>query len=352
MTLARGCLALSFLPFIGNTASAQLSVIEALTKNVTDIGVYTHFGWPKRHAEVGASRGYWTGFGLELSYGIHTTTRYRDPVIRQAVKDFDAQMKRYRALGLARSRDSVTAAVAALKKALDDNTDVTKIEIPAPPRRTRRTPVEEEIERQLRDTTIATTVSTRSVVAILDVPPETEPVWVVEFGLGYTQMQTFREAIDPAAAGLDSGEVRGGIREFPSVSLYASCRICFNLIPVIGTHWKVRPYFGLRGGLTQLSNLRAFVPYPSVTGNPATLPPGMLVLKGEGSTFQGAAITGLSFSVGKIAMFAEGSHTWRTIPSVDWSGTPANVVFPRDIPRALDLSAWSLAIGTQVPVAR
>jgi hypothetical protein len=322
---------------------AQLSVVEALTKNVTDIGVYTHFGWPKQHSEVGATRGYWSGFGIELSYTVFTTRRYKDPAVRRAMKDLDAQLKRYAELVDAQVLDSIRKATTKLKSELDTQPDPSKIQLPPSPRRTKKTPVEEVAG-------IGTQVETKSSLAVVDAVPPTEDVWVVEFGLAYTQMQSFSERIAPAV-GADSGEVRGGIREFPSVSVYASCRICFYRIPIIGTQWRVRPYFGLRGGLMQLSNLRAYSPYPSIAAQPP-LPGGMLVLKGEGSTFQGAGLGGLAFNIGPAHFFFEGAHTWRTVPSIDWSGTPSNVVFPNSLPRALDLSAWSFAVGTQIHVAK
>ena len=232
-------------------ALGQLPALDALVKNITDVGFYTQLGWPVAHSEVRTPGHYWSGFGLELSYEVTSPTAK----------------------------------------------------------------------------------------------------FPVEFALAYSQTQTFRRVLPPLAAGLDSGEVRGGIREFPAAAVYVNAPDAFkNRLPLISIISTIQPYVGIFGGVVNVTNLRAFSPSPPLGNGQLG---GMLTLKGDGSSFEGVVVLGLVHDIGSsLHAYIEAEHTWRTIPSIDWSGAPGSVLYPLSLPRSLDLSGPSLTFGLQVHISK
>src|SRR5688572_24735699 len=116
MRLRTICCAVAFVLGCALPAVAQLTAIEALTKNVTALGVYTLVAKPK--AESLAPGGHWSGYGLELSYEIFTATRYKDVRIRNAVNELEQQKQRLKVIADSLAIDTIKARTAELEKAL------------------------------------------------------------------------------------------------------------------------------------------------------------------------------------------------------------------------------------------
>lgn len=138
-----------------------------------------------------------------------------------------------------------------------------------------------------------------------------EPIWTFELGVGYGQLTGF---------GLENEELdmRGAARDLPSLSLYASYE------PLGG-------YLGVRSGFAKLQGLQVIDPEGRVFG-------------GEAESFMAGIAVGefveiLSLS---LSLFVEGAYTWRDFPSVRWSGPGA---LPRELPRSMSLSGWTLGAG-------
>ncbi len=326
-------------------ASAQFGAIEALIRNVEDVGVYTHFGWPTDRRSVRPRNQYWSGFGFELSYKIYEHQRIKNPFLREA----DRQLKRSRA-EQARIEDAAQeeAARELRLKAGTPDTAALKTALKAKPDQERATAVEETVQIKSGDSTR----TRKYALSTQTLPVEREPDWIVEFAIAYSQVQSYHRTLEPVGPGLDSGEVRGGIRELPVASVYVShSTVIKDFAPWLPFAESLAPYGSAFGGLVQLTGLRAFSPNgPLVPGQPA----GVATFKGEGNTFEGGLSLGLSFSVpqDKLHLFVEGAHSWRVLPSVDWSGAPGQLLYPKSLPRTLDLSAWSLTIGVQAHVGK
>lgn len=140
----------------------------------------------------------------------------------------------------------------------------------------------------------------------------TRDVWTFELGLGYGQVSGFQAR----APGLD---LKGSVRDLPSVSLYASYE-------GLGT------YFGLRSGLMELSGLQLIDDEGAAW-------------KGSGKSFLAGLVAGQAWSVADLNFFVEASYVVRDFPSVEWSGSP-----PPETPRSMDLSGWSVGTGIQFAI--
>lgn len=137
-----------------------------------------------------------------------------------------------------------------------------------------------------------------------------EQVWSLELGLGYGQMSGFASA----APELD---MRGAVRDLPTVSLYAS------YVPT-GT------YVGVRSGFMRLQSLQVYHADGRVWG-------------GEAESFLGGAAVGQVVDLLSLSLFTELGYSWRPFPSIRWSGGP---VAP-ELPRELSLNGWSVGLGVQ-----
>lgn len=141
----------------------------------------------------------------------------------------------------------------------------------------------------------------------------TRDIWTFEVGLGYGQLSGF-EARD------ESIELRGVMRDLPSLSLYASYE-------GLGT------YFGLRSGLMELTGL-------NVTDAEGTS------WRGSGQSFMAGVLLGQAWEIAGFNLFLEGAWTLRDFPSVQWTGSGV----PLGAPREMNLSGWSVGTGVQFGV--
>jgi hypothetical protein len=138
-------------------------------------------------------------------------------------------------------------------------------------------------------------------------------VWSLELGLGYGQMSGF-------GSGVPELELKGAVRDLPTVSLYAS------YVPT-GT------YVGVRSGFMRLQSLQAYHQDGRVWG-------------GEAESFLGGMAVGQVLDLLSLSLFAEVGYSWRPFPSIRWSGGP---VAP-ELPRELALHGWALGVGVQFAV--
>jgi hypothetical protein len=135
-------------------------------------------------------------------------------------------------------------------------------------------------------------------------------IWLFELGLGYGQVVGF----ESTESDLD---LRGSVRDLPSVSLYAS----YDPIGV---------YFGLRSGFMKLQGVQVFNADSQVW-------------RGRADAFLAAGLAGYAVEVIGLNVFLEGAYSVRHFPSLEWTG-PA---LPANIPRELTLSGWSVTTGIQ-----
>jgi len=282
------------LPGASTTANAQLQAIDALASKVTDVGVFAQYRPPWTQTPLAVPGHHWDGFGVELSYTVFTKKH---------------------ATSTAR------------------------------PRRLEYNPTEQSI------TAGASGVTTETKSTITVKPPEADSAtdYYVELGIAYTQTQLPARRFAPIAPGVDSVEVRGWFREFPAISAYISYenplkpRMKGFLTCLL---FCIDPYVGLYGGLVNV-NAQGFAPVPpSAAGQPG----GMTSVKADGSTFEGGLVAGLSHDIGSsLHAFAEVDRAWRAVPALGWTGA-SNGIYPPTLPRSLDLTAWSISIGTQVHI--
>jgi len=137
----------------------------------------------------------------------------------------------------------------------------------------------------------------------------------LELALGYTQLAGYRGR---------QVDLRGSIEELPAITLYGTLN---------QGRW-VEFYAGLRTGLVQTKGLRALS--------------GTSVSYAEGSTFQ-FGVVGPGVLVGDPegdwGIFLEPAFTFRKFDALKWAeGTP-----PSEVLRSLDFSAFTLALGGQIP---
>jgi hypothetical protein len=144
----------------------------------------------------------------------------------------------------------------------------------------------------------------------------TEPVWTFELGLGYGQLTGFRLA-DPEY------DMRGAVRDLPSVSLYA-------------VYDPIGAYFGVRSGFMRFQGLQVF----DSEGR---------VYAGEAESFMAGVALGGFLEILSLSLFAEAAYSWREFPSIRWT---ASGPLPAGVPRHMALNGWSVGGGIQFSVGR
>lgn len=266
-------------------AAAQLPLLEGLFKKVTDVNLFGVLGWFTNRPSELAGRlddgeprsGGLTGLGFEVSFVVDEFSPRRPP-----------------------PQDMVEQAAAVPRI---DTIQVEKVQ-PDGARLIYKVAAEE--------------------------PPDPDNRWMVELALGYTEFQDFVSA----RPGLD---VRGSVREFPSVSLY------LNRLPADdgGDPKWLSYYAGVRTGLAHLQGFRGYVGDPS---------DGVLdaIYSGGGTTFQFGVAAGTVISIGPVDLFVEPGYTRRRFSGVEWAGISGAV--SDLLPRSLDMSTFSLSIGTQLQI--
>ena len=243
----------------GRPLQAQLGAVEALLDRVTDVSFYLSSGSLSPGTEGVGTGGYGlASYGLELLFSIGSVSR--------PLPGFEAPAGDTVAMEWVRT--TLTR-----RGAYTDTTDV--FDVRTVPR---------------------------------EVPSET--VWLFELGLGYGQTVGFQ-------ANGNEVELRGTIRDLPSVSFYASYE------PLGG-------YFGFRSGFMTLHALQFY----DADGT---------VYSGEAESFLASGLVGYAKEVLGFNLFAEGGYSLRYFPSVVWS---VDTLAP-EIPPALNLSSWFVSGGIQ-----
>ena len=150
---------------------------------------------------------------------------------------------------------------------------------------------------------------------------------VVEIGVGYSNFSGFTSS--------DARfELRGSVREQPSVALYGS-------LEGRGILERVSPYVGLRSGLVRLGDVQAFIP---PEGDPVE------VYHASAELIQVGVSAGVAAEIFESAsVFVEGQINLRRFNSVDWTGGEAATI-PGFLPRSLEFSGPSLSFGVQIHV--
>lgn len=157
------------------------------------------------------------------------------------------------------------------------------------------------------------TVYTYEVEPVPPPPLPTEPIWVMELGLGYGQHQGYRLA-DPELA------MNVSLRDLPSVTLYANYGPWGN-------------YFGLRTGFMRTQALQV-------------TEAGGATFTGEADAFLFGGLVGYATAFESLWLLLETGYTIRNFPSVAWTG-PGEL--PTALPRELDMSGWFVSTGIQFP---
>jgi hypothetical protein len=315
--------------FVPRDASAQLAIIEAFFKNATDVGVYasTSALYP-RDELTPASRGGARGFGVEVLYGIGAVTRpsvggtAREREIAERRARLTARVDSLRRAYAARVADSSLRADSARLWHAPDSLLAVRAR-----KRTDSTLAEVLIKRGAPTTPAGERTDKFTVKPHKPVEP-VDTTWLIEFAIGYSQFSSF----EFRGAARDSLELRGAVRELPSLSIYAT----WQGVSVLG---GASPYWGARSGLAQLQNVRVYTV------------PGDSVYTASGSTFQAGVITGLVWGLGTRAdVFLEASYVWREFSGVEWGGPAAGKQLRPVFPREFDASAAQLALGIQINV--
>lgn len=141
-----------------------------------------------------------------------------------------------------------------------------------------------------------------------------ETIWLFEMGLGYGQVVGFR------GAGPET-DLRGTIRDLPSVSFYAS-------------YEPLGAYFGLRSGFMRVQGLQFY----DESGQS---------ISGKAESFLGSLLAGYAVEVLGFNLFLESGYALRHFPSVEWSGGSPSTGLPKD----LNLSGWFMGTGIQFQIA-
>jgi hypothetical protein len=251
-------------------AQAQIG-LEGLLSGVTDVSIFFTC-WQTRGqiAPAGACSNRRNGFGVEISYNVGLLPLWRSP--RRPVPE---------------KRDTTMIAVKRGTGGYDTTTTVT--------------------------ITKATTVPVRH--------------FYFELGLGYSQFAGFGSN-DP------SYELRGTVREVPSISLYGTYRD-----EKIRLLKYLNPYAGVRSGLLQVSSLSL---YDGMPGEDRT------TYNASATAFQIGIVGGVQLNVGdRIRAYYEWSNTNRRLPNLQWSSPGTNRV-REAFPRELDFSGRGRTVGVQI----
>jgi hypothetical protein len=152
----------------------------------------------------------------------------------------------------------------------------------------------------------------------LKAPADTsDPRFLLELGVGFAQHTAFRSRND-------SIDLRGSVQELPAIALYGTDQAGKWL------SW----YWTLRTGFLGLQDVRAYTSGDTAYG-------------GTASAMQMGAGLGLLFARQRsFGAFLEVDWNYRHFGGVDW--TPVDGRVPRDLPRELSFTGWSVALGAQV----
>lgn len=240
-------------------AAAQLGAIEGLASRVSDLSFYATFGSVSNGGPLESDAFGVSSYGLEVLFEVGTIDR----VVRQAPPPADSVRVRWTRM---------------------------------------------VVERRGRR---ADTTYTYEVEPVPEPAAETERIWTFEMGLGYGEISGYRAAEE----GLD---LRGVIRELPSISLYAS-------------YEPLGFYMGLRSGFMRLQGLQLYVDDGEALG-------------GDAESFLAGVLVGQAWEVLGLNVFIEGAWTARDFSNIQWDAPP-----PPDF-RGLDLTGWSVGTGVQFSV--
>lgn len=239
--------------------AAQLGAIESLASRVSDLSFYATFGTVANGGPLESDFLGISSYGLEVLFEVGTIDR----VVREAPPPEDSVVVRW------------TRMVVEQRGRRADTTYTYEVE-PAP-----------------------------------EPEPEVERVWTFEMGLGYGEISGYRsEQVDV--------DLRGVIRELPSISLYAS-------------YEPLGFYGGFRSGFMRLEGLQLYLDDGDVVG-------------GSADSFLAGVLVGQAWEVLGLNLFLEAAWTMRDFPSIQWDAPP-----PPDF-RSLDLTGWSLGTGVQFSV--
>lgn len=177
----------------------------------------------------------------------------------------------------------------------------------------------------------STACPTHEPSATNDPPARRDTSWVFELAIGYAQSSGFRSS-------RDSVDLKGAVRELPMVTVYATHHW-------IGHPGAPKPYVGLRSGLLQLHDARAYIKRPAPDTTTAK------VYSAAASTFQAGVVGGFVATIPGLqgGIFAEGAYTWRIFPSIEWSLGEGGTL-PVSLPRKLRMNGPSMSFGFQIPV--
>jgi len=151
---------------------------------------------------------------------------------------------------------------------------------------------------------------------------------LIELGLGYSQFSGF-------ASTDDRFDLRGTVREVPSVAVYATLEG-----PPKSFLEYVNPYVGVRSGLIELSGVQAFSP---VDGDSTTS------YAASAEVFQVGGAIGVAVGNEAASLFVEAQLNLRRFTSIDWTGGTGGTI-PGFLPRGLDFTGPSLSVGVQIHV--
>jgi hypothetical protein len=264
---------------------AQIPLVEGVLKNVTDVGIYASYGWLRPTSDIirlGTStkqEGLY-GYGLELSLLIGAATAKKEAKVE--------------------NQDKIKRDTSDKEQPDKPKTTYKVVEMTVTTNRTTGKP----------DTTLKLTPETK--------PPTEKPdtTWLFELSLGYGQLVGF-QAQDPTL------DLRGTVREFPTVSVYASSQNS----PV---------YFGIRSGLIGLHQTAVY----EGSGRVESV---------GGQTFSLGGVFGLAAGLpAGLTAFAEAAYTLRYFPNLDYKTPQTNL--PASYPRTLNFSGFSISAGFQIEV--
>lgn len=151
---------------------------------------------------------------------------------------------------------------------------------------------------------------------------------IVEVALGYSEFTGFTST-DPAI------ELRGAVRENPSLSVYTTFRGRSSL----------QPYLGVRSGFLELKHVQATLPDPAD-------PTLQSAFHATAQMLQVGVVAGAAAQVRNVPWlfaFAEVAATRRKFGSVQWAHQSGNKI-KAVLPPELDFSGLSYAAGLQLRI--
>lgn len=173
----------------------------------------------------------------------------------------------------------------------------------------------------VRDTTLSPRSVEETTEYLIQPPTVDRARYVIlELALGYSQFSGLTSADA-------SFELRGTVREYPALSVYASFD---RFLPFI------TPYIGARSGLIDIAHLQAV----ESIGSDSTR-----VYAASPRAFQFGAVVGLSVGPQLAPLRVEYAYHSRSFASLQWSGA---TVIPSRLPREITFSGWTLSAGIQI----